>query len=336
MKEEKTTSFEASLKDVEGPNGFNIWGQKYMITYKTHVEKDMVIELLQSKTVNQCGPIKWIRVAHETGDEHHPYDHSHVVVDFGKRFQSGDCRVFDFMNIHPHIKRICTPVHWKRSVAYLAKEDPENADLEDKREIVERVMDCSSEQEVLTLCKRPGDAIGLLTIYKHKIEDPLLRHEATVLRGWQLFLHEELMGPVNTRKIIWYYDPDGNCGKSFFADFMDERYPKKCIILEQMGGQRDCATILLNEWKVNKLFDTIIVDLPRDAEHHSIYAPLEGMKNGRMTAVKYEGRTFRFPVCHVVIMANFEPDRNRMSADRWDIRRLGSSVPRTELEDSDE
>jgi len=110
---------------------FKIWQQKYSLTYKHHLPKEEFKKWMG--TIKKNFIPKQIEMAHETGDKTIKYNHTHVMVDFGKKFQSSSPKIFDYVHegetIHPYIKAIKSNTQWEASLNYLAKEDPENAHL---------------------------------------------------------------------------------------------------------------------------------------------------------------------------------------------------------------
>ena len=68
-----------------------------------------------------------------------------------------------------------------------------------------------------------------------------------------------------------------------------------------------------------------VFDLSRSQETHVNYEVIESIKNGVVFSTKYESEMKVFSTAHVVIMANFGPDRSKMSEDRWDIRWLSAA-----------
>jgi hypothetical protein len=64
----------------------------------------------------------------------------------------------------------------------------------------------------------------------------------------------------------------------------------------------------------------VIIDLPRSSRGNKVYEAIESLKDGIITSQKYRGKTIVFNSPHVVVFSNREPDRKKLSADRWDIR----------------
>lgn len=307
-------------KDVETEGKrFRIQNQRFFLTYKTHLVKEDVASFFGEKNVKEC------ICAHERADESSPYEHTHVYIDFGRNYQSTNARVFDFAGIHPNIKVIRSAKHLENIWAYLCKEDKSNEHLLSritKKTLFDTVAACKSVQEVMRMATRPNDAMGLCALYalrdREQVEIKPLAQE------WQLELATELEGKPHNRKIIWYYDAVGGTGKTEFSVYMQAS--KLATVMSQLGGDRDSGQLIEtardNGWDGK----VIIIDIPRQGEHRSIYSPLEAIKNGLVTNVKYRGGTTTYPCPHLVVMANFLPRIHEMSLDRWDVRELLTEV----------
>lgn len=114
------------------------------------------------------------------------------------------------------------------------------------------------------------------------------------------------------RKITWCWDDGGNTGKSYLARWLlvwRDAYVvtggKWADIIYAYGDQR-----------------YVVFDLPRDQVEHVPYALIEKFKNGFAFSGKYQSRLRVFPPARVLVLANFEPDRSKLSADRWDVRHV--------------
>lgn len=310
----------SDAKDVETEGKrFRIQNQRFFLTYKTHLVKEDVASFFGEKNVKEC------ICAHERADESSPYEHTHVYIDFGRNYQSTNARVFDFSGIHPNIKVIRSGKHLENIWAYLCKEDKSNEHLLSritKKTLFDTVAACKSVQDVMRMATRPNDAMGLCALYalrdREQVEIKPLSQE------WQLELATELEGKPHNRKIIWYYDAVGGTGKTEFSVYMQAS--KLATVMSQLGGDRDSGQLIEtardNGWDGK----VIIIDIPRQGEHRSIYSPLEAIKNGLVTNVKYRGGTTTYPCPHLVVMANFLPRIHEMSLDRWDVRELLTEV----------
>lgn len=66
----------------------------------------------------------------------------------------------------------------------------------------------------------------------------------------------------------------------------------------------------------------VIFDFARDQEERVNYHCIEKFKDGLIWSPKYNSKTKIFRPPHVLVFSNFEPDRTKLSADRWDVHHL--------------
>lgn len=147
-----------------------------------------------------------------------------------------------------------------------------------------------------------------------EIERSLL---TTPARPWQQAVIDMAEGAVDPRKIHWFWDPNGNVGKTWMANYLGA--VKKAIILD--GGRRtDMAYIVAQQPEA----PIVVFDCARTVEGFmdGAYGLAEAIKNGRVTSSKYESKTVFFGPKHVFFFANFEPDLSKWSQDRYDITRV--------------
>jgi hypothetical protein len=301
---------------VEGSN-FRFANQKALFTYKSHLPKH------EFKTWfnNNCGGTKIIEIAHEVGKTGGvDYDHSHVLVDFGRNFQTTNVRKFDYLHnnviIHPHIKKIKNKTHWDRCCNYLAKEDPDNAHLKTEISIVKAVFNAENITDALiNNVKRPSDVSGINQLWNMRPRDKLVIPKPDRPWSLQLMAYLETNQP-DDRHIIWVYDEDGSGGKSRLVKYLWNEFPDK-YRFSRGNSIRDASTDVLNAidsgWNQHCFF----FDFPRDMEGKKFYEPLENIKDGMMSVSKYNSRALGFKSPHVVVLANFPPEIHRLSKDRW-------------------
>lgn len=135
-----------------------------------------------------------------------------------------------------------------------------------------------------------------------------------VLRRWQSELDAYILESPDTRKVFWYFDEIGNTGKSFMVDYL----------VSQRGGVVFTNGKMADIAYAYKFEPIVIFDLARcQAEKiDNVYMAVENFKNGRIFSPKYESQNKIFDVPHVIVFANFEPDRTKLSADRWHVTRI--------------
>lgn len=302
---------------------FNLNNQRVMLTYPTHLNKQEYIDWFHSKCCQR--KICFIRLAHENG-ENGDYQHTHVLVEWEKAYKTSNCRFFDYNGLHPNIKKLLNKKAFEDATYYIAKEDKENADL--KRQYpdwVGMVQNCDSLEKAINMnMERFSDIGGITAIYKMKKREPKPWNFVPE-EGWQTATVDLNEKEPDERAIIWLYDENGNTGKSSVARFIKQSFGNRWLVGSDFGTVNDAATIVRGALEHGWEEHGVIIDLPRSAENHErMYTYLEAIKNGNITATKYMGECLYFNRPHVVVMANFLPQIDCMSKDRWEIYEITS------------
>lgn len=132
------------------------------------------------------------------------------------------------------------------------------------------------------------------------------------LRAWQWQVIDDIDFD-DDRTINWYYDEAGGLGKTTLAKYIVKKYNA----LYTSGKAAD-VKYGVTEWKDKN--DLIIIwDLARSQESFFSYQGLEEVKNGIFFNTKYESKMVNFNSPHVIVFANWRPDEDMLSADRWNI-----------------
>lgn len=136
------------------------------------------------------------------------------------------------------------------------------------------------------------------------------------LRGWQLRLREQLLEQPDDRRVTFVVDPEGGKGKSYFIRYMITHEFDKCQRLSV--GKRDDLAHAIDVSRSIFLFD-----IPRQQLEFLQYSVLEGLKDRCLFSPKYEStcKVLLHP-CHVVVFTNEEPDMEKLTRDRYNIKRL--------------
>lgn len=132
--------------------------------------------------------------------------------------------------------------------------------------------------------------------------------------GWQLEVLDILKSKPDRRKIHWFWEPDGNVGKSSLTKYLVVKH--KALIL---NGKSNDMFHALSKVKTKKI---IIVDCPKSNFDYMNYGAIEQIKNGLIFSGKYDGGQIVFNIPHVIVFANEEPNYDMMSHDRWDVHRI--------------
>jgi hypothetical protein len=338
---------------------YRVQGRRFLFTYATHLPKEEFVHWFQQLTHRI--PV-FIRLAHETGDETVPYNHTHVLIDMGTVFNKRDAtEFFDFpappeyvdrngvarSTIHPNIKNIPSAKAFDDAKGYLSKEDAANQDLacfvrrsgrDDRGDrsaggIVDTIWASPTVQDALR--QNVGDvreAAGVLQIYQHRpeqgeVDAPLAREE---LWKWQLELVDEVHGRAvaHNGKVIWYYDPEGQHGKGRVQEYLeetekDESGNRKWLCIAGSCSSRHVMLHAHNERRAGWTGHGVCIDVTRTRAHNDeLYTIIELFLNGRWTVSMYNTGRGRICTPWVVVFANFWPRIDALSTSRWILREL--------------
>lgn len=142
----------------------------------------------------------------------------------------------------------------------------------------------------------------------------------TTLWSWQRKLEEYLLGPVNPREVIVIVDERGDGGKSAFRKYM---YFHHKILGVTFGKASDLLNLVFKMPPTGAYIFNLTRSQPKDASINDIWSTIEDIKDGYVVNTKYETGVMTMDPPHVVVMCNFHPKLEGMSADRWNIVNLG-------------
>nr|QKV51168.1 putative replication associated protein [Crucivirus sp.] len=325
---------------------FRFSRQRGHFVYKHHINKEYIAETFEK--LNGDVELAEFYAAHENGDKQNPYLHTHVLVDFGKAIDKRNARAFDIaiegehgetINVHPWIGGPKGPGHWETLVRYLAKEDPECAELKHYGEaekthnsLASLVWSCKSLGDALDKFgkrdpedKDRASALEIKTLWAAKSPDERREQPPLYPIRWQTTLLEKLKSKGNPRLIHWYVDETGACGKSTFIREMMRTFPKLAAYIKMgVGNAGDIARILKNQADRGNKLKTILFDLPRTMTNceMALYTMLESCADGMVSSTKYDSDNLDFDPEHICVFANFWPKIELLSLDRWVIHKL--------------
>lgn len=132
---------------------------------------------------------------------------------------------------------------------------------------------------------------------------------------WQRKIINYIKDKVDSRKIKWIYEPDGNTGKSVLAKHLVLLY--NAIVVG--GSHKDAQFAISERVKKNEDINIVIFDIPRSMGNRISYIAIENIKNGLFFSSKYESNMVCFNTPHVIVFSNCEPEYTALSMDRWDV-----------------
>lgn len=142
------------------------------------------------------------------------------------------------------------------------------------------------------------------------------------LYPWQLSIEKLYSTEPNGRTLHWYWEAEGGAGKSSFCKYM---YVKHKVPTIQGGKLADIMNIVFNlDMGTTSM---LLIDIPRNNKNKVSYSAIECILNGMITNTKFETGIKVFNPPHVVCLANCEPDRSKLSQDRWHIVNIKNNRP---------
>lgn len=166
-----------------------------------------------------------------------------------------------------------------------------------------------SEDDNLTYCAKDLSFV----IHNMKIKKPLKILKEEQLYKWQKDIVEIVKTEPDDRTIYWFWEPKGNTGKTTFMKYLMAKYGAVPI-----EGKKNDILYCAAEFES----DIYIFDFERSMEEYVSYAAMEKIKNGAYMCSKYESKPILRNSPHIICFANFEPDKEKLSLDRWIISRL--------------
>lgn len=185
-------------------------------------------------------------------------------------------------------------------------------------------------------CAKDGKYFGNLQPIEDKLTWKklcLMLYEDIKWKGWQSEIIEsvkaygrtplrlpELRKAIDSRTINWYWEPTGNCGKTFVYKYM--YLTERCVLAN--GNKTDVFHNMAKWLDDNKpgLF-TVVLNYSREEECHNVHwGLLENLKDGIFLSGKYEGRNCLFPAPKIIIFANYAPKFCKLSDDRLIVKEI--------------
>lgn len=176
---------------------------------------------------------------------------------------------------------------------------------------------CKNKKAAIAYCSKTETRTGKIYTnlkIREPVRDPL---ENCTLKEWQQNILDIIKTEPDLRKIYWFWEPEGNTGKSCFAKHLCLKHG--AVIASGKGADIKYCVAQLHEERDVKI---IIMDVPRVSKDFISYQAIEEIKNGLFFCPKYESKQVIMNSPHIFVFANFPPETSTMSKDRWVICRI--------------
>lgn len=145
----------------------------------------------------------------------------------------------------------------------------------------------------------------------------------TELRMWQESIVKIVKEEPDDRSIRWYWESEGGVGKTAFAKYLAVN--ERALVVS--GRACDVKFAVANRVEAGQDPSIVVWDIPRSMDENISYQAIEEVKNGLFFSTKYESGQVIYNCPHVLVFANFPPEWEKMSNDRWVVTKLlGSEV----------
>ena len=184
--------------------------------------------------------------------------------------------------------------------------------------------------KIKNYCRKKDTATGLAEEATRKKTKPLMRATEDPLEGhelypWQQEVIELIKTKPDSRKLYWFWEPNGNSGKTSLAKHLVMKGNGDTIYVT--GKTADIkygiTNLLLDE--DNPSIRVVLLDFTRSQESYISWQGIEEVKNGIFFNTKYECSMVTYDSPHIICFANYEPsedDKKKLSEDRWVIKRI--------------
>ncbi len=162
---------------------------------------------------------------------------------------------------------------------------------------------------------------GTYKCYKCSKPRPLATLTYDMLRPYQKEIadrYKDFEDPLFGREIHWYWEGQGNWGKSVLCKYMVDNMDALVV----SGKTADIFCGIQQRIEAGKDIPIVILDVPRTSLDYINYQAIEKVKDGCFFSGKYESGMVRFNSPHILVFANERPSTEEMSADRWVIEKL--------------
>lgn len=165
-------------------------------------------------------------------------------------------------------------------------------------------------------CSKGGDFMQNM---KKILHDPL---KGKKLYDFQKEIIQIIREKPDDRTVHWYWDKKGGCGKTALV---------KHICMNQkalmVGGKANDIKFAISKWFENDPdLNVVFFNLVRSVEDYVSYDAIESVKDGIFFSGKYESNQTIFDSPHCIVFANFKPDENKLSKDRWRVVEIDRSA----------
>lgn len=165
-------------------------------------------------------------------------------------------------------------------------------------------------------CVKDNGEVLSNVVFKVKRPKDFLKFEQ--LNAWELKIDNICSTEkADDRKIFWFWSQVGAVGKTSFCKYLHNVYDC-CIIGGKAADSKNCVATYIERSDDKRAPEIVICNIPKSQDFDFVsYEGIESIKDMFFYSGKYEGLQVNDNSPHLFVFANEEPDRSKMSMDRW-------------------
>lgn len=307
---------------------FRLQNQRIFLTYsRCNWDRETYIGWIYSTFGKTYSNISFVRVAYEVhaeNEEGECPEHRHVLINFGKAFQSRNPRVFDYLGIHPNIQKVGnSAVDWGTLLCYMGKEDLTCKDLKVLGQKYLNIWTAESSAHAMIDCPSVSP-MNIKIAYEagkkaNYILDEVDEPNCPWYSKFKEYQRNEIPGYDKFRNVIWISDSCGDSQKTLFAKWAFDK--EDYCVVNAFWRATDFSRLIKNKRDNGWTSKYLVIALPREwNDDGCIYTCIENAKDGIITSMKYDSDSFRIrDDVMVLVLANRMPDMSKMTMNRWHI-----------------
>ena len=154
-------------------------------------------------------------------------------------------------------------------------------------------------------------------VYKRGLPRPVAKMTYAHLTDEQKAIvdkYKEFEDPLFGREIHWYWEPEGEWGKT-----KTQKYMFANMGATMVGGKKGDMYYALSQLqlKFGEVPPIVIINLPKDTDMRYVsYAGMESIKDGCFFSNKFESGMCLFNSPHLLVFSNSPPDMSRFTKGR--------------------
>lgn len=186
---------------------------------------------------------------------------------------------------------------------------------------------CKNLRASLNYCSKADTRVEGPWTVGWDIPEPLRTIEQGDFNDWQKQTLSIVDGPTCDRSVYWYWEQSGGVGKTAFT--------KWCAVHRSalvVSGKSADIKFAVAQWiRQRRRLGLAIFSFTRSVENFISYEAIEAIKDGIFFSGKYEGGMCLYDPPTVICFANFPPDIDKLSLDRWRIFHIVGGQPMPDL-----